>query len=145
MINKISNIEELRVERLRLAQKRVILEDAMRNDFMLIKESLEPRNIIKNGLSGITGSSSFSGNDLLGTSLTMGINFLVSKVLMRRSGIVKKLIFTWLIKRYGVDFFEKNSDNIVNVIKSLVNKFTSKNGVKENYDIYDSGTVADDY
>ncbi|MEO8149747.1 MAG: hypothetical protein ABI723_19060 [Bacteroidia bacterium] len=145
MINKINNIEELRAERIRLKQKRYELEDAMRNDFTLIKRSLEPRNIIQNGLSGITGNNSFSANDLLGTSLTMGINFLVSKVLLRRSGLVKKLVVTWLIRKYGVDFFEKNSDNIVNVIKNLVTKFTSKNGRKENFDFYDSGTVADDY
>ena len=73
MINKINNTTGLRAERARLQQKRYELEEAMRNDFTLIKQSLEPRNILRNGLSGITGNDTFSANNLLGMMKTIQI------------------------------------------------------------------------
>ncbi len=145
MIKQLRTIDDLRLEQQRLRKRKQELEGLLQEDFALIREDLKPGNIIRNSLNSISNFDGLKGNDVINTAVTMSLNFLVTKVLMRKSGILKQLIATFLLRKYGVEFVDKNSDDIVDFIKNIITKFSNRKRSRNREPIYDSGTAGEDY
>lgn len=66
-MRKIKRISHLRKEQARLQQRQAELEKAIRNDWITIRQTLQPATLAKEAL---TSCTSWIGNKLLSTVLT---------------------------------------------------------------------------
>jgi hypothetical protein len=143
MISKVSNISELRAEQARLRLKKAALEEGIKNDFEKIKQDINPFHFFKS-----RGEESKKGengivDELFGTSLAMGLDFLITRLVFRRSGFLKKIVLSMLIQFAGSKFFAGKSGAVMDVIKDFIHKL-KKEDKDKNY-AYDSTTAADEY
>ena len=143
MINKISNIEELRAEKVRLQVKKAALEEAIKDDIHEIKESLNPMNLLKSKVNHAKNGENGTMNKLLGTSLSFGLDFLITRLLFKKSGFLKKTIMSLLIHNVGSKVLTNKSGSIISAVKEFIEKFRSEYKNK-NY-TYDRTTASDDY
>jgi hypothetical protein len=136
MINKVSNMEELRAEKARLVLKRKSLEDAIKNDVKEIKENLNPFHFLKSKATenGIV-------DNLLGTSLAFCMDFLFTRMLFRKSSFIKKTVLSLLIQMAGSKIIAGKSEVILSVIKKFINKLRAEDK-NENFD---RTTASDEY
>jgi hypothetical protein len=143
MINKISNIEELRAEKVRLQVKKAALEEAIKDDIHEIKESLNPMNLLKSKVHHIKNGENGMGNKLLGTSLSFGLDFLITRLLFKKSGFLKKTIMSLLIHNIGSKVLTNKSGSIISAVKEFIEKLRSE--YKNKKYTYDRTTASDDY
>ena len=136
MINKVSNIAELRVEKARLVLKKQSLEEAMKKDFKGIKENLNPFHFLKSkaGENGMV-------DNLLGTSLAFGLDLLLTRVLFRKSNFLKKTVLSLLIQFAGSKIIAGKSEAILSTIKKFIDKLKAE----KNNENFDRTTAADEY
>jgi hypothetical protein len=143
MISKISNITELEAEKARLRAKKDALEEEIKNDFEKIKQSANPFHIFKKKTDEIKSGENGMVNQLLGTSLAFGLDFLTTRLLFRRSGFLKKFVLSLLIQTAGSKVLAGKSNEIVAVIKNFIDKL--KKDEREDERAYDRTTAADEY
>jgi predicted alternative tryptophan synthase beta-subunit len=142
MINKISNIAELKKEKARLRQHKIYLEEAMKQDVNDIKESLNPANIFKKKVQEYkTGNGSIM-NKVIGLGLGSGLEFLLLRVFMKRSSFITKAIITVLMQYYGRNLVSKNSDTIISMLKRVFSKLKD---FKHDNEVFDSSTASADF
>jgi len=136
MINKVSNIAELRAEKARIVLKKKSLEEAMKNDFKGIKNNFNPFHFLKSKASedGIV-------DNLVANSLASGLNLLLTSMLFRKSGFIKKIVLSSLIQLAGSKIIAGKSEVILSTIKKFIDKLKAENK-NENFD---STTAADEY
>jgi len=136
MINKVSNIAELHAEKARLVLKKKSLEEAMKNDFKVIKNNFNPFHFLKSKASedGIV-------DNLVANSLASGLNLLLTSMLFRKSGFIKKIVLSSLIQLAGSKIIAGKSEVILSTIKKFIDKLKAENK-NENFD---STTAADEY
>src|SRR5688572_21433231 len=125
-----SSIEELRSAKRLLYSKKEALELDMKDDLDSLKESLKPVKI----LSRLVGAASHSHNgshDEATTSKNHGLLFgagaavtdlLVNDLFMRKSGYIKKLAMSYIIRLIAPTLFE----NAGPIIKKFFNSVKSK-------------------
>ena len=142
MINKISNLQELRNEKARLRNQKIYLEEAIKQDANEIKESLKPSNILKKKFESYTTQNGSLKNKLVGLGLGSGLEFLLLRVLMRKSSFIKKAIITLLVQYYGRNVVIKNSDTIIAMLKNL---FSKLKGFNREHEVFDSSTASSDF
>lgn len=143
MINKVSNISELRAEQSRLRLKKDSLEDEIKNDFEKIKQGFNPLHFLKRKAEEIKHGENGVVNELSGTALALGLDFLITRVLFRKSGFLKKILLSLLIQFAGSKMLAGNSGAILTVIKDFID--TLKKDDKDEKQAYDRTTAADEY
>lgn len=143
MISKVSNISELRAEQARLRLKKATLEEGIKNDFEKIKQDLNPFHFLKSRGEEFKKGENGIVNELFGTSLAMGLDFLITRLIFRRSGFLKKIVLSMLIQFAGSKLFAGKSGAVITVIKDFIHKL-KKEDKNKNY-AYDSTTSADEY
>ena len=141
MINRISNIEELRAEKMRLRLKKQLLEEAMKNDVSAIKKKLDPFHFFTSKTDDIKEGKSGFANDLFGTSLAFVLDLLFTRFLLRKSNFIKKTVLSLLIQMAGSKIFAAKSEAILASIK----KFMEKLKAEQKTEPFDSTTAAEEY
>jgi hypothetical protein len=141
MINKISNISELRAEQVRLRLKINSLEAEIKNDFEKIKQNINPFHFLKTGVAK-SGGNNFI-NELTAAGLAFGLDFLITRLIFKKSGFLKKMLLSALIQFAGSKILADKSDAIIGVIKNFIEKLKKED--KDQTYTYDSTTAADEY
>ncbi|MEP7168148.1 MAG: hypothetical protein ABI855_02135 [Bacteroidota bacterium] len=143
MISKVSNINELRAEQTRLRLKKDFLEEEIKNDYEKIKQDFNPFHFLKMKTGQINNGENGMVNELLGTSLAFGLDFLITRLIFRKSGFLKKAVLSLLIQIAGSKILAAKSGTILKVIKDFIDKL-KKDEPDKNHS-YDSTRAADDY
>jgi|SRR6185436_1450887 len=141
MINKISNISELRAEQVRLRLKINSLEAEIKNDFEKIKQNINPFHFLKTGDAKKEGNNFI--NELSGSALAFGLDFLITRLIFKKSGFMKKMLLSALIQFAGSKMLAGKSGAIIEVIKNFIERL--RKGDKEQTYTYDSTTASDEY
>ncbi len=123
-MKKITTTIELRDEiaLLKLYQKENGI--ALREEFMLVYESIKPVNLIKNTVQELTSAPDFKGN-LLNTTIGLGAGFLSKKIVVGATHNPLKQLLGTLLQVAITSVVSKNGDAIKSVIMKLMPK-TSK-------------------
>ncbi len=123
-MKKITTTIELRDEiaLLKLYQKENGI--ALREEFMLVYESIKPVNLIKNTVQELTSAPDFKGN-LLNTTIGLGAGFLSKKIIVGATHNPLKQLLGTLLQVAITSVVSKNGDAIKSVIMKLMPK-TSK-------------------
>lgn len=141
MINKISSISELRSEQLRLRLKIDSLEAEIKNDFEKIKKDVNPFHFLKSP-GDKKGENNFI-NELSASALAFGLDFLITRLIFKKSGFLKKMLLSALIQFAGSKILAGKSGSIIGVIKEFIEKLKKED--KDKTFTYDSTTAADEY
>jgi hypothetical protein len=145
MISKVSNIAELRAEQARLLMKKDSLEEEIKNDFEKVKQGLNPFHFLKTKTDEIKNGENGVVNELLGTSLAFGLDFLMTRLIFRKSGFLKKVVLSLLVQMAGSKMLAGKSNEIVGVIKKFINKLKKDEREEDDDHAYDRTTAADEY
>jgi hypothetical protein len=143
MISKVSNISEFRAEQVRLRLKKAALEEGIKNDFEKIKQDINPFHFLKSRGEEFKKGENGIVDELFGRSLAMGLDFLITRLVFRRSGFLKKIVLSLLIQFAGSKLFAGKSGAILTVIKEFIHKLKREDKNKDY--AYDSTIAADEY
>ncbi len=96
MYGSIENTDDLATAIKKLEQKRMLMENDMKDQFQDVLESFKPANILKNTLHEVQESMPLKHN-LLKIALGLGVGYFSRKLVVGKSaGIVKKVLGTAL-------------------------------------------------
>ena len=99
-LGKISSVADLKQAVEKLEQKRVLLEEGIKEDVHSILEGLRPSNILKNTVHHLKESGEIR-NNLLMIALGLGAGYFSKRLLVGKSaGVLKKTLGTAL--QYGI-------------------------------------------
>jgi hypothetical protein len=152
-MNKYKTLDEVRAEKQRLNARKEILEEEIKLDFEDLKQSVMPVNIIKNAFKSDKGASTDSEGisqnhkslSPFAVSITgMALDLLVTRLFMKRSSLIKKLITSYLIRTGGPGLVEKAGPVIASRLGGFIDKFLHHRNVKTN-GVYDRTTASDVY
>ena len=97
-MNKITNYDELLVEKQRLKLLLSQREMELKTEFEEIKIKLKPLTGIIDFAEKITSKD--KNNPLINTGIEVGVNFLLRKVLLRNAGWIIKLLMPVFVRNY---------------------------------------------
>ena len=134
VLNKISNLSQLKLEILRLQSIRTQQELMVKDSFQEVNESLKPGNLAKNILSSFFADKKETENFLMygiNKGINYGINYLAEKVFLKdKPGIVKTmghfLINNVISKMVSGSSFFSGIKNLFQNIKSDENGASSR-------------------
>ncbi len=142
-MHKFKNIEELRLERERLYLKKEMLEDEIRDEFEILKESMKPFNMIKSLFNRDThvqnGQSTNPVSSYIGSAV---IDFLVSKLVLRKSSFIRKVLASSLIYATGPKIIEKFLPVASVKLKELLSNFFHNH---KSHPTYEQSTAGNSY
>ncbi|MBK7387794.1 MAG: hypothetical protein KBH11_02120 [Bacteroidia bacterium] len=139
---KITSLNQLRSERTRLFLKKEVLEEAMTENFRDLKESLKPLNLIKEYTH--IGDTDYSAAKLPKQVGNVGgsiLNLIVSGMLMKKAGFIKRIIASTLIQKLAPVLIN-NSVPIFNDISKIISNFQRKEKPQQ---LFDQTTAHDLY
>ena len=110
-MNSIKTIGELRSEISRLEESAQQQESRLRDDWKELKESLQPRNLLVNLLSSLTGIK-LSNPDFFRNGLASGISLLVQRYILKKESKVENVVYGWV-------------DGIFDMLRKRVDRFAS--------------------
>jgi len=93
----IRNIDDLRSEIDRLKGQAKEQEQAIRQDYDRLKESLRPENLLLSALSGLTGIRINKG-EFFRHGLAMGINLVLGRFLYKTEDTIERKLYKWIDK-----------------------------------------------
>jgi hypothetical protein len=117
-----------------LEVEQAIKGELVKEQFLLICESLKPANLLKSTFREITSSSNLFDN-ILGTSVGLATGFLSKKIVVGTSGNIFKKLFGSLIQS-GVSSFVSNHPDAIKSIGQFIFQriFSKKNRSQETED-----------
>ena len=127
-MTKFQTLQELRLERQKLYLRKEFLEDEIHEDYLELRESLKPMNIIK-GLIMPNRSEHKNGSEISPTTLNIGstlLDMLVSKVVFKNASFIKKIATSYIIRSAGTAILEKIAPTLLSKIKSIYSKYIDK-------------------
>lgn len=128
----IDNTTDLVTAIKKLEQKRMLMEDELKDHFQNVLEGLKPANILKNTIQEVQASTPLKHN-LLKVALGLGAGYFSRKLLVGKSaGILKKALGTAL--QFGITKLvagkneekDKNDSGSVPKKKSLISRILTK-------------------
>lgn len=131
---KITSFNQLRSERTRLFLKKEVLEETITENFRDLKESLKPLNLFKEYTH--LGDTDYSATKLPKQVGNVGgsiLNLIVTGMLMKKTGFVKRIIFSTLIQKLAPTLIQ-NSVPIFKDISQLISKFKKKSNPQQFFD-----------
>jgi hypothetical protein len=97
-MSNITNYHELLLEKQRLNLLLTERKILLKTEFEEVKEKLKPFSQIIGFVGKLTSKG--SGNPLLNAGITIGVNLLLKKVLLRNAGWVIRLLMPAMVKNY---------------------------------------------
>ena len=142
-MRKINNLEDLIKERERLTVRKEFLEGEIKNSFHEIKTSLEPLNALRKGASHLLSSKN---NDVLSNTVGGAIEFILRNFILKRSGLITRLLVPYLVKNATAGFVNENKTGIINTISTLISAIAKRKSKKEKPEtgVFDRTTVSDE-
>lgn len=137
-MTKISNYEELMLEKARLQALMKVQKEQIHQDFREIKEELTPvKNII--GVISKFTSRDTGGNLLLTGTANTVIDFVLRKFVLARTGWFTRVVVPFLVKNYASHFISEKKDSIIQKVASFFKKKPSANGNGKMHHAVDEG------
>ena len=126
-LESIANTNDLGTAIKRLERRRAVLEEELKDRFHELAEDLRPKNILKNTIHEVQGSTVLKHN-ILKVALGLGAGYFSRKLVVTKSaGFVKKALGAAL--QYGItNFVAKTNDNYPDEIpkkKNLLRRILS--------------------
>jgi len=141
-MKRIDNLAELRKERARLKLQVMNLEQEIKNDVEKIKHDLKPANIALKAVNNLFHRSDTG----LGTAgLNIGIDMLLRNVFLRNAGWIYKMIVPYFVKNVTSNYVADHNINIIDVAKTLFNKWRNRNKGSNHSPLYDKATADINY
>ncbi len=124
-MQNISSSRELKDAIRQLEEKQAVNGQLLKEQFLIIVESIKPVNLIRSTIKDVTSSPDLISN-ILSTTLGLTAGYLTNKTLVRSTGgALKKLLGTVL--QFGVtSVFVRNPDAVKSIGQSIIQRFLSK-------------------
>jgi len=133
---KIETYEQLKEQRLLTRIRIKQLEEQIKNDFMVIRNDLTPWNIASKTMRKMLHSEK---HGLVGESLGMTVDVLVSKLFFRKTNFITKALIAMVAKNYVNNMVTKKSEVILDRLHSLIETVKTKR--HQHTPHYDESTV----
>ena len=138
-MKKIETYEQLVIQRsvtrIRIAE----LEGQINNDFEELKNEMKPWKIVRGVMRDLVASEK---TDLVGASAGITVESLVNNVLFRKSNFITRTIVAFIAKNYTRNLVSKNSESIIDWMKSV---FLKKGKHHHNGHSYDESAAGVDW
>ncbi|MEO8151074.1 MAG: hypothetical protein ABI723_25800 [Bacteroidia bacterium] len=138
----INNLEELKIERIRLTQKKMNLEVEIESDFKEIKHHFSPARLVPAGISNLVINRN---HGVVNEGIGMLVDVLLRKVLFRNAGFITKLIVPMIARTAASNYVSDHKGKIINWVSDLILKpGKKKRQADEVYkadNIYDQSTA----
>ncbi|MBC8046865.1 MAG: hypothetical protein H7Y00_08725 [Fimbriimonadaceae bacterium] len=131
-MNTIKNIQDLHTEIHRLRQLKEEQEKTLRSDIMRLQEALEPANLMSQAATAI-----FKGSlkpNVIKSGLDLGLEFIIEKILFRKSGAITKFIAGIIIRNLAKFFSKENKIEWPAFIKGIADDFMKEDETKKEDD-----------
>lgn len=137
-MRKIDNLVQLKAETRRLRAKKAMLETEIANNFNEIKHDLSPLTMIKKGAQKAVSSEQIG---LVNNSIAGIVGFVFSKVLLRNSGFITRLVIPFLAKNLTKNYVHDNKTKILGWLGKLITGFAEKKHHNNGHDVYEKSTA----
>jgi hypothetical protein len=137
---KIKTIKDLRSEKARLKMEVAEAESRIKEDFDWMLQELKPINAITKGISNIFNSRD---NGIVGDTVGASVAFVMSKLLLRNSNWLFKIILPQIAKNFSSNIFADKKVDLLSLLKGFIHKIR-KDKFKSN-GIYDRSTAQSSY
>ena len=137
---KIKSLKDLKLERLRLKMQVEEAEARIKDDFEWMLEELKPINALTKGVSKIFNARD---NGIVGDTVGASVAFMVSKLLLRNSSWVMKLIVPLILKNVSTNIFADKKVDLLSLLKGFIHKIRPDKSKSNG--IYDRSTAQASY
>ncbi len=124
-MQKISTIAELRDEIRLLEQKQSLQVQSMKEEFINVRESLRPVNILKSTFKEVVSSPDLASN-VLNAAAGLGVGILSKRMFVGSTLNPFKRLLGTLIEAGVATVITTKGDSIRNSIKRLISSFSGK-------------------
>ena len=131
-MKRINTLEELRVERRRLYEYSLRLEDDLRSEFKLLRKDLQPMNLL---FGGTKKEIIKHQGGLLSVGAGSLAEFITRNVFLRRSGIFTRLILPAIMSKVASGIVEKNRKKLMGLVNKAVSGISIKRKVNADQEI----------
>src|SRR5688572_25780170 len=122
-MKKINTLAELKEERKKLLLRQEELELTLKADIKELKQEMELGHILARAASKLVTNKD---NGLLFYTVGSLANFLVKKIVLRKSGLFTKFAAGYAARNLATNIFSENKNVIFNWISSLFQKIKGK-------------------
>jgi len=151
MINKIENNEQLQAEKERMTELLEEKKNQISNDFDDIKENLKPVRQVTHAVSNMLSNQ--NKNNLVRLGVTLGVELILNKIILRRAGWATKLIVPFLVRNVALNYINDHREEVItkalHLVKRISKSKNSKNYINNksskiiNYPTYQGQSVED--
>ncbi|CAN5573848.1 hypothetical protein BH10BAC3_BH10BAC3_14620 [soil metagenome] len=121
---EINSYNDLIAEKERLRAQFGIQKQALKDDFTALKDSLNPIKAVAKSLGKLTTPDKSLG--FLNTGLSFGVDMLLRKVLLRKSGWIVKLAAPFLVKNLVSHFAASKIKTGMPDLQNIIEKMPGK-------------------
>jgi hypothetical protein len=140
-MRKINNLEELIMERERLRLRKDFLEGEITRSYNEIKSSLAPLNALRKGATHLLGSKH---SDVLSNSVGGAIEFVLRNFILKRAGIISRLLLPYLAKNATANLVTDHKLEIINILSGFLSSFTKRKKKEQNKVVNDRNTSSEE-
>ncbi len=137
---KIKSMKELKLEKARLKMVAAEAESRIKEDFDWMLEELKPINAITKGISKIFNSRN---NGILGDTVGASVAMVASKLLLRNSNWIFKLIVPQILKNVSTNVFADKKIDLLTLLKGFIHKIRTDKYKSDG--LYDRSTAQSSY
>ena len=124
MSKKISSYNELLEEKARLEELLVVQREAIKSNYVLLKNEIRP---ITHGVAMVTGvlgkfGRKPKGNPLVNLGLDIGTELLLKRYLLVKAGWLTRTVVPYIVRNYSSKFFADKSSPLLAKLKHLFSK-----------------------
>lgn len=127
-------IADVRSERSRLQLKLRTIEDDLRDNYSSLKISLKPANLIKSLFESPGDATPGVVSDKMSMIGGSFLNLLISGILMKKSGIIKRLVASSVIQKIAPFLIKQGIPALSGLISKLKEKSAQKYHGSRHYD-----------
>ena len=118
-MKKIDSLSDLKAERFRLSQKKLFLENEIKNDFKLLKENFAPIQLFTDSAAKMLVNNNIG---ILNGFTALILDLVLKKVMLKNSGIITRLILPFLAKITANNLISENKTKILGWLGDLILK-----------------------
>jgi len=130
MINKIENNEQLQAEKERMSNLLEERKNQISNDFDDLKENLKPVRQVTHAVGNMLSNE--NKNNLVRMGVTLGVELILNKIILKRAGWATKLIVPFIVRNVALNYITDHRAEVLSKALHLIKRFT-RNTELENY------------
>jgi hypothetical protein len=131
MKTKINSIDELRKEKNRLKLELIRSEEALQEDFALLKEELKPLRLAGRAVS----YAMINKNDgVVNDGVRFAINGLLKNVVLAKAGWITKLVVPFIVKNISSNMLLEKKPEVLGYLRNLIHKARKATHASDHYD-----------